>query len=130
MKIYSPVTMGINVNDSENPWTDLILDGKKTIETRNSNSLKAYIGKRVGVIQTSKGKAKLVGFVTVGEPIVYQSQEDFQKDESKHLVSSSSSFKFPGTGVKYGYPLYNPTRCDPIEINSKGYVARYIGDMI
>jgi len=28
-------TMGLNINDDEYPWTEWILLGKKTIETRN-----------------------------------------------------------------------------------------------
>lgn len=130
MKIYSKIQMGINVNDSDNPWSDLILNGIKTIETRNTNSLRSYIGKRVGIIQAGKGKAKLVGFVTVGNPIVYNTVEEFRKDESKHCVKCNSVYDFPQGGKKYGYPMINPERISPIEVDSKGYVARFIGDLV
>tara|TARA_R110002072_G_scaffold297943_1_gene471238 strand:+ start:434 stop:580 length:147 start_codon:yes stop_codon:yes gene_type:complete len=46
---------GVNVaTDSLVNYADLIVSGKKYYETRNSNSLKPYIGKRVGIIEIKR----------------------------------------------------------------------------
>lgn len=114
-------SMGININDKEYPWSDMILDKQKTIETRNSDSLRSYVGKKVGIIRTGKGKATLVGYMVLGEPIVYKTEEEFKKDYNKHKVP----FELNG-GIKYGYPITNVEKCLPREIDSKGIVARRI----
>ena len=117
--------IGININDKYYPFTDLIFSGIKTIETRKTPSLNAYIGRRVGIIRTGKGKAMLVGFVTIGEPIHYQSEKHFRSDETKHCVTKGSQYDIDNTG-KWGYPIVNPVKIKPIHIISKGIVARKI----
>ena len=117
--------IGININDKEYPFTEWILSGIKTIETRRAPSLHPYIGKRVGIIRTGKGKATLVGFVTIGGPIYYQTEEEFRKDENKHCVNAGSKYDIDGLG-KWGYPIINPIRTEPRYVNSKGIVARQI----
>ena len=117
--------VGININDKHQPFTDLILSGIKTIETRKSPSLNAYIGKRVGVIKTGKGKATLVGFITIGKPIHYKTEDQFRKDETKHRITKGSKYDIDDEG-KWGYPILNPVRINPQYINSKGIVARQI----
>lgn len=120
-------TMGININDDKTPWTEMILSGKKTIETRNKPTLNSYIGKRVGIIRTGKKKkATLVGYCTIGEPIKYESAEEFDKDFKKHRVSSDSAF-YNG-GIKYGYPLLNVTKTNEKIINTRGIISRKIED--
>ena len=117
--------MGININDRHYPFTEWILSGVKTIETRKTPSLSPYIGRRVGIIKTGKGKAMLVGFVTIGAPIKYESEEHFRSDEDKHCVLKGSKYDIDSQG-KWGYPLLNPIRIEPKYITSKGIVARKI----
>ena len=115
--------MGININDKHYPFTELILDGIKTIETRKTPSLNPYIGKRVGIIRTGKGKAMLVGVMTIGEPIRYESEEQFRGDEDKHCVVKGSKYDIDIQG-KWGYPISNPVRVKPRYVTNKGIVAR------
>ena len=117
--------IGININDKYYPFTELIFSGIKTIETRKAPSLHAYVGKRVGVIRTGKGKAMLVGFVTIGNPIYYQYEYQFRNDESKHCVTKGSQYDIDNTG-KWGYPIINPIKVEPTYVTSKGIVARKI----
>lgn len=117
--------IGININDKYYPFTELILSGKKTIETRRMPSLHPYIGKRVGIVRTGKGKATLVGFVTIGKPIYYKTEKEFRKDENKHHVYVGSKYDIDNMG-KWGYPLINPVGAKPKYISSKGIVARQI----
>lgn len=117
--------VGININDKYQSFTDLILSGIKTIETRKTPSLNPYIGKRVGIIQTGCGKATLVGFMTIGSPIHYQSIEHFRRDEAKHCVAAGSKYDIDDAG-KWGYPIISPVKVKPMRIDSKGIVARKI----
>ena len=117
--------IGVNINDKDYPFTEWILSGRKTIETRRTNSLKPYVGKRVGIVKTGKGKATLVGFITIGEPIFYHTEEEFRRDEDKHHVCAGSKYDFGDSG-KYGYLLINPVRVVPRYVNSNGIIARKI----
>ena len=117
--------MGININDKCYPFTDLILAGVKTIETRRTPSLNAYIGQRVGIIKTGKGNAMLVGFVTIGVPIHYKTEEHFRRDRCYHCVPAGSKYDINSVG-KWGYPLINPVKVTPQHVTTKGIVARKI----
>jgi hypothetical protein len=117
--------IGININDKHYPFTELIFSGEKTIETRRTKTLHPYIWQRVGVIRTGKGKATLVGFITIGEPVYYRTIEEFREDEDKHCVCAGSKYDIDNLG-KWGYPIINPVRVKPKYINSKGIVARQI----
>ena len=119
-------TEGININDSKQNFTAEILSGRKTIETRDSNSLKRFIGQEVGIIRTGKGKAEVVGYATVGEPVVYNNRAEFKKDQSKHLVKTGSDYDIRAGKVKYGYPLTNVRKVTPFPVTSKGIVSRKI----
>lgn len=100
---------GINVrNEAEFPYADQIVDGSKTIETRDTDSLKPVVGQRVKIIRTGQGKAEVIGEATIGKPKVYNSIEEFQADSSQHLVGETSNFSFKGQ--KYGYPIIDPVK--------------------
>ena len=115
---------GININCLGQDFCRLILDGEKTIETRNSRSLDPYIWQRVGLIQTGRGPARLVGLVTIGDPIQYESEEEWDQDISRHRVYGGEyGWRY---GIKYGYPMINPRRISPKLVTSLGVVAREI----
>lgn len=121
-----PAPMGININDSDAPWTEMILSGTKTIETRNSPFPDKWIGKRFGMVRTGKGPATVVGYFTLGKPVLYRSQEAFQRDFGRHRVQESNQY-WNVNGVKYGYPVLNVTRePSPYRVTSQGRRARKI----
>jgi SAM-dependent methyltransferase len=115
--------MGININDECQDFTGQILRGEKTIETRKTRSLDPYIGERVGLVRTGVGKATLVGYATIGEPVVYDSVAKFRRDYEKHLVAPGSAFDIKD-GVKYGYPVMQVEAVDPRQVETRGIVAR------
>jgi predicted transcriptional regulator len=116
--------MGININDSEAPYTEMILDGEKTIETRRTNSLDPYVGEEVGIIRTGKGPAELVGFMDIEKPKQYNNSQEFDRDRQQHRVPKGSKEDKEGKSV--GYPLTDVERTKPKEIHSRGYIAREI----
>ena len=123
---------GINIaTDGLVNYADLIVSGKKYYETRNTNSLKPYIGKRVGIIETKRGKkAQLVGYATIGEPQVVN-QKTFNQLMPLHLVSPGSKFDIKPGKTKHLYPIIDPIKLpQPIDASStRGIVARDISDI-
>ena len=131
------ITHGINVNDKSQPFTDQILSGEKTVETRNSKSLHPYVGRQMGIIRTGKGKAHLVGYATVGEPVHYEDEKSFDLDFEKHRVGKDSAHYIgkakpkkgkPAPTTKWGYPFNNVSSITPVPVTSRGNVARKINN--
>lgn len=122
--------VGVNINCKEYNFVQQILAHKKTIETRDTPSLRPYIGKRIGIVETGKGKAMLRGYATVSKEIHYTNQIQFTADYNKHLVEPGSSYDYNNSkhGTKYGYVLTNVVRCKPTEISSKGIISRKVPD--
>jgi len=115
--------MGININDKWQPFTDQILAGVKSVETRRTNSLRPYIGCRVGIVRTGMGAAHLVGWATIGEPVIYSTARQFAADRRRHRVAAGSRFD----GGRYGYPLTDVVAlAEPQPVTSRGIVARRI----
>jgi hypothetical protein len=113
-------TRGVYINDSTQAFTEQILNGEKTIETREQPKNRQYpelhkfIGKRKGIVRSGKGKATLVGFATVAEEIVYNTEAEFRADEDKHLVKKGSAYDLKNK--KYGYVLSDVERVTPWQI--------------
>ena len=119
--------MGINVNqDGDNAYADKIVDGEKTIETRASDSLRPYVGKRVAIVRTGAGPAKAIGEVTIGEPIVVKTQKEFDGYRDQTLVPKGSKFDIAPGGVKYLYPVSKPVRYEQERDVGTGIVARKV----
>lgn len=117
---------GVNINDGEQGFTEQILSGEKTIETRDSNSLNAYINTPVGIIQTGKGIAKLVGYAIFGEPKIYKDEKAFRKDVGAHRIEPGNKYDIKPGSIKYGYPVLEVAKIDPIPVTSRGIVSRDI----
>jgi len=118
--------IGINVRSDGNiDYADLIVDGKKKLETRNSDSLRPYVGKRVSIVKTGKGRAYAIGVATVGEPIVAD-EEEFRKLEKEHLVPAGSKFDIQPGSSKFLYPMLNPKRYERPREVGHGIVSRKV----
>ena len=119
--------MGINVasdRKSGRRYADMIVDGHKTLESRNSDTLRPYVGKRVAIVRTGEGKAKAIGEVTIGEPMVVNKQK-FRTLEDKHHVPEGSAFDI-NTPTKHLYPMHDPVRYDEERDVGHGIVSRKV----
>jgi GNAT superfamily N-acetyltransferase/predicted transcriptional regulator len=123
----SKPTMGINVrSDSNIDYASLIVDGRKKYESRETDSLRPYVGKTVAIVRTGSGPAVAIGQVTVGEPVVVDSQK-FDKMRDQHLVPQGSKFDIGADATKYLYPMIDPVRWDSEKlVKQRGIVARKI----
>lgn len=119
------VVKGFNINDREQAFTEMILAGLKSEETRKSHSLDSIIGKRVAIIRTGRGKAVIVGTCTIEGYTEYRNEEDWSAAYNRHRVERGSKYDF--TGFKVGYVLRNVQRLsDPVPCKSRGIVIRNI----
>ena len=118
--------IGINVRNTDVPFADLIVDGLKTIETRESKSLHPYVGKRVAIVRTGQGKACAIGEVTITGYIWTNNKVVFNRFLSKHFVPKGSAFYIKEGKGKYLYCLKDAVRYEtPIAVG-KGIVARQL----
>jgi len=115
---------GININCRHQDFIQQILDKRKTIETRNTPTLRRFMGQRIGLVKTGCGKASLCGFATITREIHYKTEAEFRSDEGKHLVTKGSKYDF--VNEKYGYVLSDVVAIDPVEVKTKGIIARKI----
>ena len=83
---------GINI---QWPWSELLLSGKKSIETRSYALPKKFIGVELAVIETPgpRGKkeagiekARIVGTIVFSESFPYTSKSQWKKDFGRHRV--------------------------------------------
>ena len=97
-------------NEPGSPYADWIVDGRKSIETREKPTLDRLIGRRVKVIRTGAGKAQVIGEITITGSKQYLTKSQFMDDKGKHMVSDTSRFAIRST--KVGYTLSDPERYD------------------
>ena len=110
--------------EMQSPWAGLLLEGKKTIETRAYDLPPALLGRRIDILQSNKGGTvsslgnvvsidetedeaviKRVGACTFTKVIQYTDKESFEADEAAHRVKRGSSFGWKEgiTKVIYGW---------------------------
>ena len=117
--------MGINVrNTKDKPFADLIVDGLKTIETRESNSLHPYVGERIAIVRTGEGKAFAIGEVIITGFSWTNSESTFTSYEDMHMVEKGNPFYIKQSIGKYMYFLDNAVRYKTPVAVGRGIVAR------
>jgi len=104
------VMPGINI---QWPWSELLLSGQKTIETRVYPLPEKFIGIELAVIETpgKRGKreagfdkARIVGTITFSGSFQYESREEWAHDISKHCVKKDDpQFGWKADRAKYGW---------------------------
>lgn len=120
--------MGINVaTDVKNElhYADLIVDGQKKYESRETDSLRPYVGKHISIVRTGEGKAKAIGSAFVGEPLIVD-EEKFRQLESQHKVQKGSKFDIKSGQTKYLYPMSKAVRYKKEYDVEHGIVARKV----
>jgi GNAT superfamily N-acetyltransferase len=126
LNIYGyPLGINVAVDKNGTDYADLIVNGTKKFESRETPSLKPYVGKRVGIVRTGAGPAEVIGSVEIGQPIEVN-QRDFNKLRDQHLVAEDSSFNIKKGQTKFLYPMIDPMTTAPQKVTSKGIVARAV----
>ena len=103
---------GINI---QWPWSDLLISGAKTVETRTYPIPKKYMGIEIAVIETPGklgGKqagikrARIIGTIVFGNCIEYENQRQWDADRTRHCVSQDNKdYAWNNTKRKYGWEV-------------------------
>jgi hypothetical protein len=101
----------------QQPFSQLLLAGTKTIETRAYSLPAALLGRPITLIETpqgvarqsslgnadSKPDAKVIGTITFSECFAYTVPEQWQTDEARHCVLPSSAYAWNGESPIFGW---------------------------
>lgn len=100
-KIYT----GINI---QWPISELILSGKKTIETRTYPCPRHLLNEEILIIETpgkrGKFKARIVGIVKFTECFLYEDKKSFYRDIQRHQVDPKSEWAWTNK-PKWGWEI-------------------------
>ena len=107
---------GIFVNETGHiPYAVAIVSGFKPIETRNRNTLKSLVGKRVAIVRTHRNKKPMIfGYVTISF-CDFRSEKWLDNHRDLTLIPPGSMYDCKGKG-KYCYYLSRPEKCEPYEL--------------
>lgn len=106
------------VNCSLFPFIEWILSGLKTYETRNRNTLKSLINKKVYLAATGKGKRPIVyGYCIITDVIKVTNKRTYNRYRKQTKIEKASRFDWQSdTKQKYLYKLENVSRCSPFPL--------------
>jgi len=98
---------GINI---QHPWSDLIITGKKTIETRNYPIPKHYLNVDMALIQTPGDQKNIlpaiIGIIRFTGCKQYKSKQEWQRDQNKHLVTKTDkTYAYKGDVSKWAWTV-------------------------
>jgi hypothetical protein len=131
----------------QSPWASLLLQGKKTIETRAYDLPPALLGKRIDILESKQGgtasalgnvvsithndsPVTRVGWCTFTHVIRYEDPALFDADQDAHLVTKESGFYPFGKEKKkiiYGWVVgevgldVNETSSEPLKTIERRY---------
>lgn len=99
------------------PWAELLISGRKTVETRNYPMPTKYVGVPILIFQTP-GRQKnvrrgAVGLAWFAESFCYPSIEAFDGDYNRHLVAKDSpdfAWNTNSHKMKWGWPINKAVR--------------------
>lgn len=89
------------------PFSRLIVEGRKRIETRNYDIPPQYLNKDLFLIETpgprGNFRSRIIGIIKFTKSFKYESLTQYSKDYRNHLVDKTSPFYWMGKGDKYGW---------------------------
>ena len=126
------------VLEMQHPFAELVVSGKKTIETRAYPLPDALLNVKIEILQSSKGqdgvsalpstfplqettKVRRIGWVTFNMCIEYKSKEEFESDAGKHLVDPNSKYGWNDERSMFGWVIHNFQKEDAK--NEEGSIA-------
>lgn len=116
---------GINI---QYPWSQLLIDQHKCVETRSYPLPKKFIGEPLALIETpgskAKFKARIIGIITFSHSFQYTSKIQWQNDYIRHLVDNTNPLFGWNNKSKYGWVVCDIKKFDQpiIAPQNKGIV--------
>jgi hypothetical protein len=84
---------GLNI---QAPWSTLLINGDKSVETRSYPLPKKYEGVELALIETpgksGKFKSRIVGTITFSHSFQYPDKQSWKNDYNRHKVEENDEF--------------------------------------
>lgn len=108
---------GLNI---QCPWSSLLINGQKTVETRSYQLPKKYEGVELALIETpgksGKFKSRIIGTITFSHCFEYPDQQAWKDDYNRHKVEEFDKDYKWNDKPKYGWVVSKIVKFDePVE---------------
>ncbi len=104
---------GINI---QSPWSRLLIEGDKCVETRSYPMPEKYVGEDLGLIETpgkdGDFKARIIGIITFSHCFKYPDRNTWTDDYNRHLVKEEDKTFAWNDKDKYGWVVSNVLHFD------------------
>lgn len=113
---------GINI---QSPWSSLLINGLKSVETRSYPIPSKYEGVELALIETPgknrKFKSRIIGTITFSHSFKYPNKIAWQDDYNRHKVENEDPmFGWQENKSKYGWVVSNINKFDePLYLSKK-----------
>jgi hypothetical protein len=113
---------GLNI---QSPWSSLLIDGLKTVETRSYHLPLKYEGVELYLVETpgklGKFKVRVIGTITFSHSFKYPDQKAWQDDHNRHCVAIDDPiYNWKDDKPKYGWVVCSVKKFDePLDISGK-----------
>ena len=117
---------GLNI---QSPWSYLLINGDKSVETRSYALPEKYEGVELALIETpgkyGQFKSRIIGTITFSHNFKYPDKQSWKDDYNRHKVEENDEFYgWNPDKLKYGWVVSDVNKFDePIPApNKKGIV--------
>ena len=105
---------GINI---QFPWSQLLIDGDKCVETRSYPLPEKYEGEELALIETpgksGDFKARIIGIITFSHSFKYPNEQAWIDDNNRHKVGNTDKdYGWKTDKDKYGWVVSNKIKFD------------------
>ena len=105
---------GLNI---QSPWSSLLIDGEKSVETRSYPLPEKYEGVELALIETpgKRGlfKSRIIGTITFSHSFLYATKQEWLDDYNRHKVpDSDESYGWNPLRSKYGWVVCDVKKFD------------------
>ena len=113
---------GINI---QTPWSELLINEVKSVETRSYPLPEKYAGEELALIETpgryGRFKARIIGTITFSHSFKYPDQRAWQDDYNRHCVAVDDPiYNWKDDKPKYGWVVSKVTKFDkPLDIRKR-----------
>jgi hypothetical protein len=113
---------GLNI---QAPWSSLLINGLKTVETRSYHLPLKYEGVELYLVETpgklGKFKARVIGTISFSHSFKYPDQKAWQDDHNRHCVAIDDPiYNWKDDKPKYGWVVCSVNKFDePLDISGK-----------
>ena len=107
---------GLNI---QSPWSTLLIDGEKSVETRSYPLPKKYEGVELALIETpgksGNFKSRIIGTITFSHSFQYPNERSWIDDYARHRVETNDKqYGWNYSKPKYGWVVSQINKFDEV----------------